>query len=227
LPVGNHGQDGCGTRIHESTVNSKHELTVGTNWLLPPHPQPLSPTGARGELTKFFCPCPLPSERVGGFEGAGRQAAKFRADSPAKQSRKVAQTSVFEVCGLSTMNQEKAADLHRRSALPTSGKGQVERGGNPAVMVYHQGRNAAQMPRGQRPPLTWISHHAETLWGGLPEGRGFSPAEIAVPALCSSRDPRSLQPQAARVAGHGNNQKDLVTAGLKPRPSKPVVRNPG
>ena len=87
LPVAHHGQDGCGTRIHESTVNSKHELTVGTNWLLPPHPQPLSPTGARGELTKFFCPCPLPSERVGGFEGAGRQAARFRTDSPAKQSR--------------------------------------------------------------------------------------------------------------------------------------------
>ena len=65
------------------------------------------------------------------------------------------------------------------------------------------------------------------FWEGLPEGRGFSPAEIAAPALCTSRDPRSLQPQAARVAGHGNNQKGLVTAGLKPRPSKPVVRNPG
>ena len=31
---------------------------------------------------------------------------------------KVAPTSVFEVGGLSTMNQEKAADLHSRSALP-------------------------------------------------------------------------------------------------------------
>jgi hypothetical protein len=41
--------------------------------------------------------------------------------------------------------------------------------------------------------LAWISHHAGTLLGGLPEGRGFSPAEIAAPALCSSRDPRSLQ----------------------------------
>jgi len=34
---------------------------------------------------------------------------------------KVAQTSVFEVCGLSTINQEKAADLHSRSALPVLG----------------------------------------------------------------------------------------------------------
>ena len=38
-------------------------------------------------------------------------------NAPEKRS-KVAQTSVFEVCGWSTMNQEKAADLHRRSALP-------------------------------------------------------------------------------------------------------------
>jgi hypothetical protein len=72
-----------------------------------------------------------------------------------------------------------------------------------------------------------FSPRGDAFLGGLPEGRGFSPAEIAAPALCLSRDPRSLQPQAARVAGHGNNQKGLVTAGLKPRPSKPVVRNPG
>jgi hypothetical protein len=65
------------------------------------------------------------------------------------------------------------------------------------------------------------------LSGGLPEGRGFSPAEIAAPALCSSRAPRSLQPQAARGARHGNNQEDLVTAGLKPRPSHSLVRSPG
>ena len=41
-----------------------------------------------------------------------------------KQKRpasKGGQTSVFEVCGLSTMNQEKAADLHSRSALPAVG----------------------------------------------------------------------------------------------------------
>ena len=58
------------------------------------------------------------------------------------------------------------------------------------------------------------------------EGRGFSPAEIAAPALCSSRAPRSLRLQAARGAGHGNVHEGLVTAGLKPRPSQPVVRNP-
>ncbi|MGA3168989.1 MAG: hypothetical protein ABSF14_23050, partial [Terriglobia bacterium] len=55
----------------------------------------------------------------------------------------------------------------------------------------------------------------------------FSPAEIAAPTRCLSRAPRSLRPQAARGAGHGNYEEGLVTAGLKPRPSKPVVRNPG
>ena len=74
--------------------------------------------------------------------------------------------------------------------------------------------------------LTRISHQAETLLG-LPEGRGFSPAEIAAPALYSSRTPRSLRLQAARGAGLGNNQDGLATAGLKPRPSKIVVRNAG
>ena len=64
----------------------------------------------------------------------------------------------------------------------------------------------------------------DTLWR-LPEGRGFSPAEIAAPALCRSRAPRSLQPQAARGAGRWNNQEGLVTAGLKPRPSRPAVTN--
>jgi hypothetical protein len=55
----------------------------------------------------------------------------------------------------------------------------------------------------------------------------FSPAKIAAPALYSSRTPRSLRLRAARGAGHKNNQNRLVTAGLKPRPSKIVVRNPG
>jgi hypothetical protein len=59
------------------------------------------------------------------------------------------------------------------------------------------------------------------------EGRGFSPAEIAVPALYLSRTPRSLGLQAARGAGVGNYQYDLATAGLKPRPSGVVGRNPG
>ena len=39
-------------------------------------------------------------------------------DSCRVSGSNVAPTSVFEVCGLSTMNQEKAADLHSRSAQP-------------------------------------------------------------------------------------------------------------
>jgi hypothetical protein len=37
------------------------------------------------------------------------------------------------------------------------------------------------------------------------EGRGFSPAETAAPALYSFRTPRSLRLQAARGAELGNN----------------------
>jgi len=59
------------------------------------------------------------------------------------------------------------------------------------------------------------------------EGQDFSPAEIAAPALYSPRTPRSLRLQAARGAGLGNNQGGLATAGLKPRPSRVVVRYPG
>ena len=42
--------------------------------------------------------------------------------------------------------------------------------------------------------LTRISHH---VWRRV-EGRGFSPAEIAVATLILFRAPRSLRPQAAR-----------------------------
>ena len=35
---------------------------------------------------------------------------------------------------------------------------------------------------------------------GLPEGRGFSPAEIAAPALCWSRAPRSPSGDGLRGA---------------------------
>ena len=62
---------------------------------------------------------------------------------------------------------------------------------------------------------------------GLLEGRGFSPAEIAAPTPCLSRAPRSLRLQAARGAENRDMQEGLVTAGLKPRPSISVVRNPG
>ena len=61
---------------------------------------------------------------------------------------------------------------------------------------------------------------------GVPEGRGFSPAEIGSPTLCPSRAPRSLRSQAARGAGLGNIQDCPATAGLKPRPSNRVMRNP-
>ena len=56
-----------------------------------------------------------------------------------------------------------------------------------------EGDRTALAPKATTPPrtitLARISHHAGTLFGGLPEGRGFSPAEIAAPALCSSRAP--------------------------------------
>jgi hypothetical protein len=54
----------------------------------------------------------------------------------------------------------------------------------------------------------------------------FSPAEIVALATCWFRAPRSLRRQAARGAEQGNYWRCLVTAGLKPRPSKRVVRNP-
>jgi len=41
---------------------------------------------------------------------------------------------------------------------------------------------------------------------GLPEGRGFSPAEIAAPALCWSRAPRSLRLVAAATVGRGTQE---------------------
>ena len=72
----------------------------------------------------------------------------------------------------------------------------------------------------------YFSPLLNTFWVA-PEGRGFSPAEIAARPLFLSRASRSLRPQAAWGAGQGNSEKLLVTAGLKPRPSKTVVRNAG
>ncbi|MGA2983036.1 MAG: hypothetical protein ABSG32_04445 [Terriglobia bacterium] len=71
-----------------------------------------------------------------------------------------------------------------------------------------------------------LARASHQVWAML-EGRGFSPAEIAAPALYSSRTPRSLRLQAARGAGLGNNHDGLATAELKPRPSRVVVRDPG
>jgi hypothetical protein len=45
------------------------------------------------------------------------------------------------------------------------------------------------------------------------EGRGFSPAEIAAPAIYSPRTPRSLLLQAARGAELGNNQDAMQRRG--------------
>ena len=59
-----------------------------------------------------------------------------------------------------------------------------------------------------------------------PEGRGFSPAEIAAPTLCWSRPP--AVPQARDCAGHGTNREQrggaAISAGLKPRPSGSPLR---
>ena len=75
--------------------------------------------------------------------------------------------------------------------------------------------------------LARISHHAETLLeaagrAGLQPRRNCGSHPLFVP---SPAQPRYIG--AARGASHGNNQEGLVTAGLKPRPSNPVVRNPG
>ena len=48
--------------------------------------------------------------------------------------------------------------------------------------------------------LTRISHHP---WMGQPEGRGFSPAEIAPPALFFVPRPHSLRLQAVRARDMG------------------------
>ena len=99
----------------------------------------------------------------------------------------------------------------------------VAEGNDPATVANTVGKVRVQ-PEGLTNPD--FSRRLDVL-RRLPEGRGFSPAEIAAPAFCWSRAPRSLQPQAARGTGHRNDQEGLVTAGLKPRPSKPVVRNAG
>ena len=113
-----------------------------------------------------------------------------------------------------------------RASGVIASRGGPGEGVSPIVNSY-VGHHTRRQVQGAGKTLTRISHHAWTLFGRLPEGRGFSPAEIAAPTLCPSRAPRSLRLQAARGAGHGNNQKGPLTAGLKPRPSKIVVRNAG
>jgi hypothetical protein len=73
----------------------------------------------------------------------------------------------------------------------------------------------------RRGPCNPDSSPRSDTFRGLPEGRGFSPAEIAAPTPCLSRAPRSLRPQAARGSEQENHPEGLVTAGLKPRPALP------
>ena len=119
------------------------------------------------------------------------------------------------------------------ACAPNPGRAENARAGGCRPAYQGAAAIAAQQSAG-KPPHSKGGETTTTLdfsprrdasWG-LPEGRGFSPAEIAAPALCSSRAPRSLRLQAARGARHGNNQEGLVTAGLKPRPSHSLVRNP-
>ena len=91
---------------------------------------------------------------------------------------------------------------------------------------YRQGHGLLAHRQRRGPSNPYFSPRSDTF-RGLPEGRGFSPAEIAAPTPCLSRAPRSLRPQAARGSEQENNQEGLVTAGLKPRPAISVVRNAG
>ena len=59
--------------------------------------------------------CPFGARESGSRGTAFVPWASCRLHEP----KEVTQTSACEVCGLSTMNQEKAADLPNRSALPT------------------------------------------------------------------------------------------------------------
>jgi hypothetical protein len=75
--------------------------------------------------------------------------------------------------------------------------------------------------------LTRVSHHVWTLLGaagraGLQPRRNRGSRPLLVPCPAQSR-----KRGTARGAGHKNNQEGLVTAGLKPRPSRPMARNAG
>ena len=62
---------------------------------------------------------------------------------------------------------------------------------------------------------------------GCRKGGASAPPKSPLPPPCWSCAPRTFRPQAARGTGHRNSHEGLVTAGLKPRPSRPVVRNAG
>jgi hypothetical protein len=56
---------------------------------------------------------------------------------------------------------------------------------------------------------------------------GLQPRRYRNQIVYLSGSPSSLRPQAARGTGLGTIRQSPVTAGLKPRPSVPVVGNPG
>jgi hypothetical protein len=99
--------------------------------------------------------------------------------------------------------------------------GRMAKGHGPAGCTARYGPQAGEGSVLKK--LTVISHHVLTRL----EGRGFSPAEIASAWACLPPSPSCLRPQAARGAGHGIVPQVLVAAGLKPRPSVLLVRNPG
>jgi len=87
---------------------------------------------------------------------------------------------------------------------------------NPCLFTIAHSRNMlhivaawdwrTMMEGGETPTLTWISHHD---WAPL-EGRGFSPAGIARPALCLSRSPRSSDVSGLR----GTREMGMVGGGF-------------
>ena len=73
-----------------------------------------------------------------------------------------------------------------RASGVIASRGGPGEGVSPIVNSY-VGHHTRRQVQGAGKTLTRISHHAWTLFGRLPEGRGFSPAEIAAPTLCSPR----------------------------------------
>ena len=82
-------------------------------------------------------------------------------------------------------------------------------------------------PQEVRMTLAPISHHVWTLLVGCRKGGASAPPESRPPPSVGPVPRAVPQPPTARGTGHRNNQEGLVTAGLKPRPSRPLVRNAG
>jgi hypothetical protein len=89
--------------------------------------------------------------------------------------------------------------------------------------------NSAKHPRSCSVRLARISHHVSTLLVGCRKGGASAPPESRLPPSVGPvpRAACGWSPRRPRGTGHSNNQEGPVTAGLKPRPSRPVVRNAG